>query len=101
MMSQTILSTVDVTALAALCQKYHVTRLSLFGSYAKGGQHAQSDLDLLVEFEKGKTPGLRFFTLQRALTSLFNHSVDLNTPASLHERFRTEVLREAKEIYAV
>ena len=44
--------------LAALCLRHHILRLSLFGSVLKGTDRSESDVDLLVEFTKGKEPGL-------------------------------------------
>ncbi len=48
----------DRTALSALCRQYHIRRLSLFGSVLKGTARTDSDVDLLVEFEPGRSPGL-------------------------------------------
>ncbi len=45
-------------ALARLCRRHHITRLSLFGSVLKGSDRPDSDVDLLVEFEPGRVPGL-------------------------------------------
>jgi len=47
----------DREALAALCQRHHIQRLSLFGSVLKGTARQDSDVDLLVEFEPGKGAG--------------------------------------------
>jgi hypothetical protein len=44
--------------LTAVCQRHHIRRLSLFGSVLKGTNRPESDVDLLVEFEPGKEPGL-------------------------------------------
>ena len=48
----------DPDALAALCRRHHIRRLSLLGSVLKGTARADSDVDLLVEFIPGKEPGL-------------------------------------------
>ena len=60
---------------------------------------AASDVDVLVEFEAGKTPGLAFFRMQDQLGELLGRRVDLNTPRSLSRYFRDEVLREARDIH--
>ncbi len=87
--------------LEAVCRAYHVKRLAVFGSTLRGEQRPESDLDLLVEFEPGKSPGLiRFFTLEGTFTDLFNRSVDLSTPGFLHSSFRDEVKQHAQPIYA-
>jgi len=45
-------------ALAALCRRHHIRRMSLFGSVLKGTAHPDSDVDLLVEFEPDAAPSL-------------------------------------------
>jgi predicted nucleotidyltransferase len=48
----------DPDALAALCRRHHIRRMSLFGSVLKGTARPDSDVDLLVEFIPGKELGL-------------------------------------------
>jgi uncharacterized protein len=48
----------DKGALARLCRRHGVHRLSLFGSVLKGTDRPHSDIDLLVEFEPANVPGL-------------------------------------------
>jgi hypothetical protein len=49
---------IDQERLAALCRRYHVATLELFGSQAKGTARPDSDVDLLVTFVGDRTPGL-------------------------------------------
>lgn len=84
----------------ALCRKHHIARLSLFGSVLHGDNTSTSDLDILVEFEEGHTPGFAFAGIQRELSELLCRNVDLHTPASLSRYFRHEVLKEASPLYA-
>ena len=86
--------------ISEICVRYHVSRLAIFGSSIRGEDTVGSDLDLLVEFEPGHTPGLEFFTLEEELTEVLGRKVDLNTPAFLSHYFREDVLKEAREIYA-
>ncbi len=92
--------TIDRDRLATLCRAYHVKRLAIFGSRLRGKPRPDSDLDLLVEFEEGKIPGLKFFRLQRELSSMFQREVDLNTAGFLRPSFRDEVIQTARDIYA-
>jgi predicted nucleotidyltransferase len=48
----------DAQALASLCRRHRIRRLSLFGSTERGAARSDSDVDLLVEFEPGGKPGL-------------------------------------------
>ena len=71
--------------LPALRADYGVRSLSIFGSYARGEQTAESDLDLLVEFEE--VPGLfAFASLQYALEDRLGVRVDLFTRPMLKPR---------------
>ena len=85
--------------LAEVCRRYGVKRLSAFGSVLRDDFSPESDLDLLVEFEQGRTPGFGFFRLQAELSDLFGRRVDLNTKASLSPYFRDKVLYEARDLY--
>lgn len=76
---------IDETRLADLCRQYHVAMLELFGSRAKGTARVDSDVDLLVTFEEGQTPGLGFFGLALDLESLLGHPVDLFTRSSIEQ----------------
>jgi uncharacterized protein len=90
---------VSTDRIAALCKKHHIARLFLFGSVIRDDFSLDSDVDVLVEFELGKTPGLRFFTVQDDLAQLFGRRVDLRTPESLSDYFRDKVEAEAVPLY--
>jgi uncharacterized protein len=92
----------DPDALAALCRRHHIRRLSLFGSVLKGTDRPDSDIDLLVEFEPGKEPGLLGLAgIEMELSQLIGgRQVDLRTPQDLSKYFRDEVLRTAQVQYA-
>ncbi len=85
--------------LAKFCRARHIRRLAVFGSAVRADFRPDSDLDLLVEFERDQTPGLGFFRLQEELSELMGRPVDLNTPACLSPRFRDEVLSLAEDLY--
>lgn len=85
--------------LEAFCRRHHIRRLSLFGSVLREDFGPGSDLDVLVEFEPGRAPGLSFFSIQRELSNLLRRTVDLNTPGDLSRYFRDQVLRDAETVY--
>jgi uncharacterized protein len=85
--------------IAAFCQRHHIRRLSVFGSALRPDFRDDSDLDILVEFQEGHTPGLSFFGMEEELSRMLGRKVDLNTPAFLSRYFRDQVLREAKVAY--
>jgi predicted nucleotidyltransferase len=82
------------------CRRNHIRRLAFFGSVLREDFGPESDLDVLVEFEPGQVPGLRFFTLERELSEILGRKVDLNTPGTLSPYFRDRVLAEAEPQYA-
>ena len=88
---------VDQKALAELCRRHRIRRLSRFGSVLKGTARPDSDVDLLVEFEPEAHP--TYFTLAQielALSSLLGGKrVDLRTAPELSRYFREAVVREA------
>jgi len=86
--------------IAEFCRRHHIRRLALFGSILREDFGPQSDIDVLVEFEPGATPGLAFFGMQDELSRILGRKVDLHTPQCLSKYFRDEVLREAQELYA-
>jgi len=85
--------------LADFCRRNHIRKLAFFGSVLRDDFGPGSDIDILVEFERGKTPGLAFFGMQEELGKILNHRVDLNTPGFLSKDFRDQVMREAQVAY--
>ena len=87
--------------IAAFCRRHHIRRLALFGSVLRDDFRPDSDVDVLVEFEPGHTPGLAFFSMQQQdeLSQILGHPVDLNTPAFLSDYFREQVIAEADVRY--
>jgi uncharacterized protein len=92
----------DPEALASLCRKHCIRRLSVFGSTLKGVAGPDSDLDLLVEFEPHAKPGLiGMARIEIELSSLLGgRRVDLRTAEDLSRHFRDEVLQTATIQYA-
>ena len=91
----------DQDALAAICRRHHIRRLSLFGSTLKGANRPDSDIDLLVEFEPEAKPTLLTMArIEIELSSLLGgRKVDLRTAQDLSRYFREEVVRAAETQY--
>jgi predicted nucleotidyltransferase len=92
----------DETTLARFCERHHNRRLALFGSQLKGMARPDSDIDLLVEFETGRVPGLlALASMELELSDLVGgRRVDLRTAEGLSHYFRDEVVRTAEVQYA-
>lgn len=85
--------------IADFCRRHHIIRLSLFGSALRSDFSETSDIDILVEFEKGHEPGFAFFAMQDELSELIGRKVDLNTPGFISRYFRNKVISEAEVQY--
>lgn len=94
-------------ALVALCQRYGVARLEVFGSAARGVDFdpTTSDVDFLVEFkpQSGLPPLQQFFGLADALEQLLGRRVDLiergAIEASRNFIRRRAILKDAEAVY--
>jgi len=84
--------------IAAFCRRNHIRRLSIFGSALRPDFDENSDVDILVEFEPDRSPGL--FGIARMERLLGGRKVDLRTPEDLSRYFRQRVLQEAEVQYA-
>jgi predicted nucleotidyltransferase len=88
--------------IAALCRKYGVKKLSLFGSAARGEMNPESDVDLMVEFKPGKAPSLWDGPdMHKEFSSLFNgRRVDLVPPEIMRNPYRRKTIEpDLKVIY--
>jgi predicted nucleotidyltransferase len=75
-------------------------KLSIFGSAIRGELQPDSDIDLLVEFDQGHTPGLfSIIKTEMELAELLGKKVDLRAPEDLSQYFRDEVMQNAKVLY--
>lgn len=80
--------------LPELAEKYHVRSLEVFGSYVRNEQTPESDLDILVTFERA--PGLfQFIELGDRLSDVLGVKVDLVIKTALKPRLEKRILHEA------
>ena len=75
---------------------YGVARFGLFGSFVRGQQTRESDIDILVEFEEGRKSFDNFISLAFFLEELLGRKVDLVTPESLSPHIGPHILREVE-----
>jgi predicted nucleotidyltransferase len=86
--------------LIEFCKKNYIKKLSVFGSALRDQLGPDSDIDLLVEFEEGHTPGLfSIVRMEMELAEALGRKVDLRTPEDLSRYFRDEVIRNAQLEY--
>jgi predicted nucleotidyltransferase len=89
--------------LIALCKKYRVSELDVFGSAATGDfDPARSDIDFLVEFQKTVTHDrFNFFNLLDELKQLFGRDIDLVEPGGLKNPYFIEMVNQTKRKFYV
>jgi len=80
-----------------VAQQHGIMNIRIFGSVARGEDNLQSDIDLLVDLEKGRT----LFDLGGALIQLqdlLGRKVDIVTERGLHWYLREKIMKEAKPL---
>ena len=85
----------------AFCRKRHIRKLSLFGSVLRKDFGPDSDVDVLVEFEKGHVPGfIGLYEMEEEFSEILGgRKIDLLTEKFLNRRMRAHVLAEAEVEY--
>jgi len=83
----------------AYCRRNRIRKLAFFGSVLRDDFSADSDIDVLVEFEPDAQIGLQFFKIEQELSEILGRKVDLNTAGFLSTHFREKVIAEAEVLY--
>jgi predicted nucleotidyltransferase len=86
------------------CRKWNITRFEVFGSILRHDfDPERSDVDVMITFAPGKTPGLQYFGLEDELGQIFNRAVHLSTRRSVEQSDnwirRQSILAEAQTVY--
>jgi uncharacterized protein len=89
---------IDHEALTEICERHGITRVRLFGSFARGDARETSDIDLLVDFV-GRKSLMDLVRIERELATGFGRGVDLMRERSLSPYLRDRILREARVVY--
>jgi predicted nucleotidyltransferase len=89
-----ILKTLD--AQAAELKKFGVQRVGLFGSFSSDENTDESDIDLLVDFSKGKKTLHNLVYLGVFLEKLFGRKVDITTPQDLSKHIGPYIIKEVQ-----
>jgi len=91
---------IDQLDIAEFCRRHHIQKLSLFGSILTDRFTADSDVDVLVEFEPGARVSLfDVGGMMAELSEALGRQVDIRTPNDLSRYFREQVVREAEVLY--
>jgi predicted nucleotidyltransferase len=79
-----------------LKEDYSVRKIGLFGSFSDNSFSEDSDIDILVEFER--PIGWKYFTLEIFLENIFGRKIDIVTKRALKEQIKDQVLKQVKYI---
>lgn len=78
--------------------KFHISKMGVFGSFVRNEQNAESDVDILVEFEEGQETFDNYMDLKFYLEELFDREVDVVIINSIKPSLKNAIMRSA--IYA-
>lgn len=78
-----------------LASEYGIKKIGLFGSYVKGLQHEQSDIDIIAAFEK--PIGLKFIEFTKYLEQILGRKTDVLTPAGIESIRINSVAEKIRE----
>lgn len=91
---------IDKKKITTFCKRHHIISLALFGSILTSHFSPESDVDILVKFDKKHIPSLfDMVDMEEELSSIIGRRVDLKTPEDLSRYFRDDVLAQAKIVY--
>lgn len=79
-----------------LYQDYSVKQIGLFGSFSEDLNTEDSDIDLLVDFEK--PVGWKYLSLEIYLEKVFGRKIDLVTKNALKEQIKTKILNQVRYV---
>jgi hypothetical protein len=79
-----------------LVEKYGISKIGVFGSYAREEHNSESDVDILVEFSN--PIGLKFVTLANELESILNEKVDLVSSRGVKPSYKKIVEQDLKYV---
>ena len=92
--------TIPQAQIAEICRRHHIRKLSVFGSILRDDYRAESDVDVLAEFEADFNPGWEIVDLADELGRTFsNRHVDVVNPKYLNRWLRDEILATAQVVY--
>ena len=83
---------------AYIKETFHVSEIGLFGSFIRGEQNASSDIDALVEFEKGHKDFFNYVRLKYYLEELLGREVDLVIKNAVKSRLKERIFSEVEYV---
>ena len=75
-------------------EKFKITEIGVFGSYVRGEQREDSDIDILVEFEKGYKTFDNYMELKFFLEDILTSEIDLVIKTAIRDEIKQNILSE-------
>jgi len=97
-MRKKVIDRMNESELLDVCKKNDITFLGIFGSYSRGEQKEESDMDILVRFSRRKSL-LDLVRIERQLSEVLNVKVDLVTEGSISPYIIDGIKKELRVIY--
>lgn len=91
---------IDLEKVIEVCRAHGTRRIALFGSFVRGEAGPDSDVDLIVDFDR-PTGFLALVRLERELSEVLGRKVDLLTEKGISPHLRDRILNEQQVIYDV
>lgn len=88
----------DSDSLKDVYRRNDISQLFLFGSYSRGEEREDSDIDLLVRFAKPKSL-LSVIAIQRQISEILGRPVDLVTEPAISPYLRDRIMKELRMVY--
>jgi predicted nucleotidyltransferase len=86
--------------LAEICKKNDIVFMAIFGSFVRGKQNRESDIDIAIEFERNSEKSLLdLIRIENELRKIFKRKVDLGIFSSLNPYIVEDVKKEMRVIY--
>jgi predicted nucleotidyltransferase len=86
--------------LAEICKKNDIVFMAIFGSFVRGEQNRESDIDIAIEFERNSEKSLLdLIRIENELRKIFKRKVDLGIFSSLNPYIVEDVKKEMRVIY--
>jgi len=85
--------------LKSFCQRHHITRIAFYGSVLRDDFHANSDVDILVEFDRSHSPCWEIVGMMDELQNILGREVDVTTFDAIHPRLRDKILASTRMVY--
>ena len=88
----------QIKTIGDICKQFGISYLGMFGSYARGDNKPDSDVDLLVEYGERKSL-FDHVRIQRQFSEMLHKNVDLVTKRSLHPYIKDYVYKDLRALY--